>query len=342
MAHREASREQARRGSRHMISDPKEPIINIDSFWMPRQGSTIAKEIDLAFYGVYWLDVVMFIGVVSALFYFAYRFKRRTEKDKVSKVTHNLTLEITWTIIPTVIVIGLFGLGLRGYLNASVAPAEAYEIRVIAQTWAWTFVYPDGRVTTGGLEGEGLVVPKGRPVKLIMSSQDVVHSFWVPEFRVKQDLVPGTYTTIWFEPTEVTDTALQCTEYCGKDHSNMYATVHVLEESKFKEWVEKGGMDDKLTPAEQGKKLFAQRTCNTCHSVDGTRIQGPSFKGLWGKTEAISDGSSVKVDENYIRESLLEPQKKVVQGYPAVMPTFKGTLKEKEIDALIAYIKTVQ
>lgn len=324
-----------------MISDPKEPSINIDSFWMPRQGSSIAKEIDFAFWGVYWLDIVMFVALMAAMAWFMYRYKRRTDKDKVSDVTHNMKLEIAWTIIPTVIVIGLFGLGLRGYLQAAVAPAEAYEIRVVAQTWAWTFMYPNGRVTTGGLDGEGLVVPKGRPVKLIMSSQDVVHSFWVAEFRVKQDVVPGTYTTLWFEPTEVGDTALQCTEYCGKDHSNMFATVHVLDEAKFKEWTEKNPGEE-LPPAVWGKQLFAQRTCNTCHSLDGSRIQGPSFKGLWGRTETISDGSSVKVDENYIRESLLEPQKKIVQGYPGVMPTFKGLLKDKEIDALIAYLKTVQ
>jgi len=318
-----------------MTFDP----IELGTFWMPRQSSTIASEIDNAWYIVYWLDVVMFFGLMIPMAYFMYRYRKRSDKDKVSDVTHSTTLEISWTIIPTILVLGLFVVGLRGYFMASVAPAESLEIRTTAEMYMWTFTYPNGNTSVNEL-----VIPKGKPVKLIMSSKDVLHSFYIPEFRVKQDVVPGMYTTLWFEATDTRETILECTEYCGIGHSDMLAKVRVLDKPEYDAWQETGLLpgEKPLPPAELGKKLFATRSCNTCHSLDGTRIQGPTFKGVFGRTETISDGSQIKVDENYIRESLLEPTKKVVQGYPAVMPTYKGLLKETDIDALIAYIKTVQ
>jgi cytochrome c oxidase subunit 2 len=161
---------------------------------------------------------------------------------------------------------------------------------------------------------------------------------------VKQDVIPGTYTTLWFEPTAERETILFCTEYCGVGHSEMMAKVRVLQKPDYDVWYDTSLLpgEKPLPPAELGKKLFATRSCNTCHSLDGSRIQGPSFKGVFGRTEKFADGSTHVVDENYIRESLLEPQKKIVEGYPGVMPTYKGLLKDPEIDALIAYIKTVQ
>jgi cytochrome c oxidase subunit II len=318
-----------------MTLDP----IELGSFWFPKQSSTIASEIDFAWYVVYYMDVLMFFGLMIPMFYFMYRFRRRTENDKVSSVTHSTTLEISWTIIPSILVIALFFVGLKGYLMASVAPANAMEIRTTAEMYMWTFTYPNGNTTVNQL-----VVPKDKPVKLLMSSKDVLHSFFVPEFRVKQDVIPGTYTTLWFEPNAVRETKLFCTEYCGVGHSEMMADVRVMEQKDYDAWLETGLMpgEKPLPPAELGKKLYVSRSCNTCHSLDGTRVQGPTFKGVFGRTEKFADGSSQQVDENYIRESLLEPQKKIVETYPAVMPTYKGLLKENEIDAIIAYLKTVQ
>lgn len=323
-----------------MTLDP----VELGTFWMPRQSSTIASEIDFAWYVVYYLDVLMFFGLMIPMFYFIRRFARRTENDKVSAVTHSTKLEIGWTIIPSILVIALFFVGLRGYLMASVAPANAYEIRATAEMYMWTFTYPNGNVLVNEL-----VVPKDKPFKIVMSSKDVLHSFFVPEFRVKQDVIPGTYTTIWFEANAKRETVLFCTEYCGVGHSEMMAKVFSVEPSEWEQFLETGeppsgdGKPQKeLPPEELGKKLFTKFSCNTCHSLDGTRVQGPSFKGVFGRTETLADGSSQVVDENYIRESLLEPQKKIVQGYPGTMPTFKGTLKDKQIDALIAYIKTVK
>jgi cytochrome c oxidase subunit 2 len=174
-----------------------------------------------------------------------------------------------------------------------------------------------------------------------MSSKDIVHSFFVPEFRIKQDVVPGQYTTTWFEATESKEVVILCAEYCGTGHSDMLAKVIVMDGPVYKDWLDKGGGAGDLPPAELGKKLFTSRSCATCHSIDGSRLQGPSLKGLFGRTEDIEGGASVKVDENYFRESVLNPGAKVVRGYQASMPTFQGLLKDKEIDALIAYLKTV-
>ncbi len=318
-----------------MTLDP----VELGDFWFPRQSSTIASEIDWAWYVVYYFDILMFFGLMIPMFYFIRRYRRRTDNDKVSSITHSTALEISWTVVPSILVISLFFVGLRGYLQASVAPANAMEIRTTAEMYMWTFTYPNGTTTLNEL-----VVPKDKPVKLLMSSKDVLHSFFVPEFRVKQDVIPGTYTTLWFEANATRETVLFCTEYCGVGHSEMMSKVIVLEQKDYEDWLETGRKPGEpiLAPAELGKKLFTSKSCVTCHSLDGSRVQGPTFKGLFGRTEKFTDGSSQKADENYIRESLLEPQKKIVESYPAVMPTYKGLLKEAEIDAIIAYIKTVQ
>ncbi|MFT3769860.1 MAG: cytochrome c oxidase subunit II [Minicystis sp.] len=312
--------------------------IELGSFWMPKASSTTAGQVDWAFDVVLWICIIFFVGLMGAMFLFAYKYRRRKEGEKTSAVSHNTTLEITWTVLPLLLLGVLFLAGLRGYANALVAPAEAIEIKVTGAKWFWTFTYPNGYVASNTL-----VVPKDRPVKLLMSSQDVVHSFFVPEFRIKQDVVPGQYTTMWFQATEAKDVQVECAEYCGTSHSDMLATITVKPEAEFKEWLEKAGDEGKgLTPAEYGQKLYTSKNCFTCHSTDGSRIQGPTFKGVFGRSEALESGSAVTVDENYIRESLMEPNAKIVKGYPAVMPTYKGTLKDKEIDALIAYLKTVK
>jgi len=313
------------------------PPIQVDSFWLPKASSTLAPDVDLAWNAVLWLSIVMFIGVVGTMFYFMYRYKRRKEGEKTSEIDHNTALEVSWMVIPFILLMGLFGIGLKGYLNAHVAPAEALEVKVTAAKWLWTFTYPNGTVTVNEL-----AVPKGKPVHLVMSSQDVLHSFWVPEFRIKQDVVPGMYTTTWFQADEARDFTIECTEYCGKGHSEMLGAVMVMEPAAFEDWLDKGGSKEDLPPVELGQKLFTTRTCNTCHSLDGTRIQGPTFKGIFGRKEILADGSEVTVDENYIRESLLNPGAKIVKGYPPVMPTFQGMLKDKDIDALIAYLKTLK
>lgn len=312
------------------------PKIDVDSFWLPKASATAAEHVDYAYYFVYYFSVIFFVLVMGVIIYCCIRFRRKHEDQKAIPVAQSLKLEVAWTLIPAVGLMCMFALGVSGFMKTQVAPANALEIQVTAQMWNFSFAYPNGTVS-----GE-LVVPKGKPVRLVMSSVDTTHAFWVPEFRVKQDIVPGLYTTVWFEATEAKQTVLECAEYCGTNHSTMLATVTVKEPAEFKTWLDNGGSDVDLPPAELGKKLYAERGCNACHSLDGNTLVGPTFKGLWGKTAEFADGSSAAVEENYIRESIMNPAAKVVKGFQPVMPSFDGQLKEKDINGIIAFLKTVE
>lgn len=321
------------------------PKIEIDSFWLPKASSTVAPQVDMAWNTVLWVCIVFFFILMVPTFYFVSKYKRRKEGEVTSAIDHSTKIEVVWTVIPLVILVALFFVGLTGWVNTQVAPADAMEVQVTAQKWNWSFKYPNGTTSPGKL-----VLPKDKPVRLVMSSTDVIHSFYVPEFRVKQDAIPGVYTSLWFQPTEVREYTVFCTEYCGGPegdvaadkpggHSDMLATVVVMDEAKFKDWLETGGEDKSIPPAQRGKQLFAQWGCQTCHSLDGAKLAGPTFKGLFGREEELADGSKVKVDENYIRESILNPNAKVVKGFAPVMPVFQGQLKDPQIDAIIAFIK---
>jgi cytochrome c oxidase subunit 2 len=312
----------------------KAPHIDIDTFWLPHASSTIAGDIDSAWDAAMIVSIVFFILVIGAMVLFVVQYRRRSENDKTSNLVHNTTLEIAWSAIPLAILVVLFFIGLNGYIGASVAPAESYQVNVTAEKWMWTFSYPNGTISVNKL-----VVPKGRPVQLVMSSRDVIHSFFVPEFRVKRDVIPGSYTSVWFEATEAKEVLLECAEYCGAGHSNMLASVQVMEEPQFQDWLDNGGEEKGVPPAELGKRLFATYGCSTCHSLDGRPGQGPSLKGLYGRNETMSNGMTVLADDNYIRESIEISTAKVVKGFNPIMPVFKGVLKDKQIDALVAFVK---
>lgn len=321
------------------------PKIDIDSFWLPKQSSTIAASVDFAWDVVMWTCVIFFFLLMIPTFYFVVKYKRKKENEVTSSIDHSTKIEIIWTTIPLVILIALFFVGLAPWVHASVAPANSLEVQVTAQKWNWSFRYPNGTTSAGKL-----VVPKGKPVRLVMSATDVLHSFYVAEFRVKADAIPGVYSTLWFEPKEVGTYIVQCAEYCGGPagdvaanapggHSDMQALVEVVEEQKFKDWLETGGEDKSIPIAERGKRLYQQWGCNACHSLDGTKLVGPTFKGIFGRDEEFADGSHLKVDENYIKESILNPTAKVVKGYAPVMPVFQGQLKDPQIEAIIAFLK---
>jgi cytochrome c oxidase subunit 2 len=311
----------------------QEPI-HQGSFWLPKAISTLAPGVDNAWNIVMWVCVFFFVLVIGTMFYFMWKYKRRTENDLTSNIDHSARLEIAWTLLPLIIVMALFFVGLTGFMNSAVAPSDSYEIQVTGERWLWTFLYPNGTISP-----TKLIVPKGKPVRMVMSSKDVIHSFFVPEFRIKRDVIPGQYTSVWFEATEVGKYTLECTEYCGTGHSDMLATVEVMEPDAFKQWLEAGGEDKNQPPAKRGEGLFAKWQCGTCHSLDGSKKVGPSLKGLFNRDETMNDGKVVKADENYLRESILVSNAKVVKGYEAVMPLFKDTLKDDQVDALIAYIK---
>jgi cytochrome c oxidase subunit 2 len=320
------------------------PSVSIDTVWLPKQNSTLAESVDFAWDVVMFVSIAFFVLLMGMMVYFAIRYRRRSEYDITSDRDHNARLEWTWTLVPLAIVIGLFFVGFKGYLYASVPPAEAYEIHVTAQKWSWTFTYPNGVVTNE------LTIPAGRPIKLIMSSTDVLHSFYVPEFRAKRDVIPGLYTTLWFQAKEPAESTLMCAEYCGgggdgqqgSGHSAMWTRTHVLSAPDFDTWMRSQEDDPNAPPAEKGGKLYVTRGCAGCHTTDGRPGNGPTFKGLFGNMRSMSDGAQMAADENYLRESILQSQKRIVAGFGAIMPAFEGQLSDKEVTYLIEYIKSVK
>jgi cytochrome c oxidase subunit 2 len=317
----------------------KEPA---PSFWMPSQSSSLAGEVDWIFYFIYWLSVFFFVLIVGLMIWFVLRYRRRQGQEAQPSPTHHTALELTWTIIPLILVIVIFYIGLKGYVQMRTVPQEPYEVMVTGQSWSWTFDHPNGAKEAGSL-----TVPLGRPVKLTITSTDVLHSVFIPAFRVKQDAVPGRYTSLWFTPTQPGIYDLLCAEYCGTEHSTMNALVRVMPQDAFDVEIEKLArwIDD---PAYSGENLFLagmrlyRGRCNSCHLVSDERYTGPSFWNAhddWGKARQLDDGSSVIVDENYIRTSILYPDQHIVATFTPQMQSFQGQLNEKEIQALIQFIK---
>lgn len=308
------------------------------TLFMPPASSTVAPAVDTVFYTILAVSVFFFVLVVGAATIFTLKYRRRGKAQSGGAPDHNLTLEIVWTIIPLIIVIVLFAMGFRVYLREIVAPRDALEIKLSAQRWMWTFTYPNGLVSTNDL-----VVPAGKPIRLLMSSTDVIHGFYVPDFRIKQDVLPNRYTTIWFEAPNPGDHVLTCTQYCGRGHSEMRGTVKVVSQSEYEKWLTAGpsGPAQGIPPEQYGESLYKSKGCVSCHTTDGTASVGPTFKNLFGKKVTLEDGQVMTADENYIRTCILEPEKTRVKGFPPVMPTFQGTLNENDVDAIIAFIKSL-
>ncbi len=322
-----------------MTGVPTALVASGGTFWTPPQASSFAGDVDHVFYFILILCTIFFVGIMAAMVYFVVKYRRRSEGQRTSPLEGNRTIEIIWTAVPSVLLVIIYVWGTKVYLHEAVPPANAMEVRVNAQQWAWSFDYP----AYGCAGASEMVVPQGKPVRLTITSQDVIHSFFVPAFRVKKDAVPNRYTVAWFQGDAPGDYDIYCTEYCGKDHSRMRATVKVVSPADFEEWA-KGGCGTgggSLSPIAYGKKLFQQKACSGCHSLEGKRLVGPPLNGLFGKKEPMQDGSTVVVDENYIRESLMDPKAKIVKGYPPVMPTFKGQLNDQQVNALVDFIKSL-
>lgn len=309
------------------------------------QASTIAPDVDALFHFILWTSVVSFLIIVFGKVFFIFWFwrKRRPEHATPYITGHTIT-ELSVAFILLVWVMVIFYWGWTDYKKMREAPPNSLEINVTGRQWSWQFQYPDG------LKTSELIVPKGRPVKLIMTSEDVLHSFFVPDFRVKQDLIPKVYTSLWFEATQTGEFPVFCAEYCGAAHSSMLSKVRVLEPEDFEEWQISGQSEleksesavPTQSPVEMGKTLFAAKGCQACHTVDGKSSLGPTLAGVFGGPVTLEGGVEVTVDENYLRESMMEPSAKVVKGFQPIMPTQKGQLTEEEIRALIDYIKSLK
>jgi cytochrome c oxidase subunit 2 len=321
------------------------------TFWMPKSVNAAADESDIMFYSVLALSIFFFFAIAICVVYFTIKYRHRPGHKAEPSAAHNDAMEITWTVIPTIIVVFLFWYGWRSYINVVTPPQKAVEIDVLAWRWNWQFTHANG-VTDSDLH-----VPVNTPVRLVMTSKDVLHSFYSPVMRVKQDIVPRRYTYAWFYATKPGTYRLTCAEYCGTSHAQMAclqtdkstgaclrrAVVVVHDPGDYERYLaDKESESMTLPPEELGKKLYEKKGCNACHTVDGTPRVGPSFFHDFGTTVPLSDGSKIQMNEDYIRESLMSPQAKARPGYPPSMPSFEGQLKEVEIQGLIAYIKSLK
>ncbi len=316
--------------------------------WMPAQESTLAPIVDAPFHFVVIISAILTIGVVITMILFMFKYGRRTP-DQVSEPVYGSPLvEATWIIIPTILVMAIFTWGFKAFMAVTQSPKNAYEIHVTARKWAWDFEYPNGFISTNEL-----YVPSNRPVKMIMTSKDVLHSFYVPTFRIKHDVIPNRYSTVWFNATVETGlppegednptgyVQIFCAEYCGTGHSGMHAHMWVLAQDDYDKWLATAASAGEDLPLpDLGQKTFNGKACSGCHSTDGTAGVGPTLKGVFGSSVKLADGSTVTVDENYIRESIAVPAAKVVEGFQPIMPPIP--LTDREIDGLIEFIKTLK
>lgn len=301
---------------------------------LPERASTLAGEVDALFLFLVAVTIFFVLLIAAAIVFFMIRYRRRKAADVGAPIHGSTRLEIAWTAIPLVIVLFLFAWGAKVFFAISRPPADAVEYYVVGKQWMWKFQHPDGR-----REINELHVPVGLPVKLTMTSEDVIHSLYVPAFRVKADVLPDRYTTVWFEATRPGRYHLFCAEYCGAEHSVMGGWVHVLTPSDYEDWLAGEGAGPSLLAS--GEELFTQRACNTCHRTD-TSVRAPLLAGLFGTEVKLKDGSTVVADDNYLRESILNPAAKVVDGYEPIMPTYQGQIGEEELVQLIIYVKSLE
>lgn len=299
----------------------------------PPTGSEHAHQIDLLYFFISAVTILMTALIFAAVIFFAYKY-RRSAHPVATQIEGSTKLELTWSIIPFLVMLVMFAWGAQLYYAAQNPPKDAMEIFVTGKQWMWKIQYP-----TGGREINALHVPVGQPVKLTLASEDVIHSFSIPAFRVRHDVVPGHYDSIWFTPNKPGHYHLFCTEYCGNQHANMVGWVDVLDQRAYANWASGGGAQGTL--AEQGQQQFAQQGCSTCHLLD-QQGRCPNLRGLYNKPVQLADGETVIANDAYLRESILEPNAKIVSGFePNIMPNFKGQISEEGVIQLIAYIKSL-
>jgi cytochrome c oxidase subunit 2 len=320
--------------------------------WFPEGASSFAPQVDFLFTVILWICIVFFVPIVIAMGYFMWVYRERPGYRGSPEALHNTAIEITWTVVPTIVVVWVFWEGAMGYLDMARIPKGTVDVNVTAKKWQWAFKYENGGEhdvipveNSSVKELPLLVLPVNRDIKMIMRSDDVLHSFYIPSFRAKRDVVPGRYNYMWFHTTKEGLYDLFCTEYCGDNHSQMNAKVKVVSQEEYKKALDKA-IQEPEDPLARGQLLYKRQGCSTCHNAgaEGASGPGPSYNGSWGKPVQLESGAEVAFDENYVRESILNPQAKARKGYGKASPmnSYAGKLKDDQIDALITFIKSLE
>lgn len=299
----------------------------------PEAASSFASEVDALYLFIVAVSAFFTVAVSAAVVFFAFRYRRKHPEEIGAHIEGSLPLELLWSIIPTIISMVMFAWGAKLFYEIRRPPAEAMQIYAVGKQWMWKFQH-----TGGQREINELHVPVGRPIKVLVTSEDVLHDLYFPSFRTKIDAIPGRYQPLWFEATKPGRYHIFCAEYCGTKHSGMIGTVIVMEPQQYQDWLAGGGSEG--TMAERGAKLFNDLACNTCH-LDSGQGRGPSLKDIVGKPVELAGGQTAIVDEGYLRESILNSQAKIVKGFTPLMPTFQGLVSEEGLAALIEHIKSL-
>jgi cytochrome c oxidase subunit 2 len=301
--------------------------------FVPEQASTYARDVDALYWFLVAITAFFSLLIGSLVVYFALKYRRQSVDEVAREVHESAALEIVWTVIPFGLVLVMFFWGAIVFFKITRPPAEALEIYVTGKQWMWKVQHADGR-----REMNELHVPVGQAVRLTMASEDVIHSFFVPAFRFKRDVVPGRFAIAWFEATKPGKYHLFCAEFCGTRHSGMIGWVYAMKPADYQAWLAGGTPGETLASA--GAKRFVEHACNTCHG-DQKGARGPSLNGVFGKPARMASGETVLVDEAYIRDSIVNPQGRLLQGYPPIMPTYQGLISEEGLLQLTAYIKSL-
>lgn len=303
-----------------------------DSFRLLSQGaSSVAGRVDLLFASMLALTGAVALGVLATLVWFSIRYRRGARASR-GLVQRRLGIELAWTLVPLALFVAVYAWAAHDFLLLYEPPANALPVYVVAKQWMWKLQHAAGR-----REINELHLPLGQPVRLVMTAQDAIHSFYVPAFRLKQDVLPGRYTSLWFTPTQLGEFHLFCAEYCGSEHAQMVGRIVVMPPAEFARWVAAGPAEPGL--AQDGFARFRALGCSGCHTP-GSPVNAPSLRGLLGREVHLADGRSRVADENYVRDSILLPRKDVVAGFEPVMPSFAGQVSEEDIQALLAYIRS--
>ncbi len=300
------------------------------------QASNFVEGVDQAFLIITGISLVFLVGITFAMIYFVVKFNNKKNPVAIN-VKESKGLEIAWTVIPTLLVLVMFYYGWAGYAPMRDFPADAIQVKATGRMWSWSFEYENGKISPT------LIVPIDKAVTLNLYSPDVLHSLYIPAFRIKEDLVPGVNNKMWFKAGMLGDFDILCAEYCGERHSYMMSKVEVLPQEEYDAWY--NAKDESANEAEAGLKLLQVNGCVACHSLDGTRLVGPSFKGLWYSKRPVTTGvvsREVTADEEYIKESIYNPSKDVVDTYPKVMISYKESINEEQLKQINAYLKSIE